>query len=81
MEYKRTYNEADVKELQEWFKTRDYENEIDMGQGIKILNVKLFVENSLNVVLKNFENPTYSGMIYKLYLLREALIEQGKVKN
>lgn len=81
MEYKRTYTEAEVKELQEWFNSNDYEKEIDLGKGIHILDTRLFVENTMNVITKNYENATYSGMIYKLQMLRDALIEQGKVKK
>lgn len=81
MEYKPTYTEDDIKELKEWFSSHEYENEIDMGLGIKVLDIKLFVENSMNVVTKYHKNATYSGIIYKLFLLREALIQQGKVKN
>lgn len=81
MEYKNTFTSAEVEELHKWFLEHEYEDNIDLGQGIRIVDTKLFVENSFNVLTKKNNSATFSGIFYKLQILRECLIEQGKAKK
>ena len=44
MEYKATYTKEEVEELIEWFSTHEYENEIDLGEGQLIKDLKKCVK-------------------------------------
>ena len=81
MEYNRTYKEADVKELYKWFDEQHYDNAVELGHGIDVKDVKMLVDCSRSVALAKYDNPTYSGQIHFLFMVREALINQGKVKD
>lgn len=81
MEYKRTYKKDEVQELYQWFDTHQFENEIELGFGVSVKNVKETIKNSRFIVLEKYDNPTYSGQIQLLFHLRDELIKQGKVKE
>ena len=80
MEYKSTYTAEDVKELYKWFDEQHYENAVNLGHGVNVKDVKMLVDSSRTVALAKYDNPTYSGQIHFLFMVREALINQGKVK-
>lgn len=81
MEYKATYTKAEVEELIGWFNTHEYENEIDLGKGQLIKDVKKCAKALSHTTLTQHHNTTFSGSICNLFRIREALISQGKVKN
>ena len=40
----------------------------------------MMVEGSRTVAFTKHENPTYSGQLHLLFQIKDAMIEQGKVK-
>jgi len=81
MEYKNQYTKKDIKELYDWFDNNEYENEVDLGHGLYVKNVKLMIEGSRHVAEEKYDSKTYSGQFHKLFMLRDELIKQGKVKG
>ena len=81
MEYKATYTKEEVEELIEWFNTHEYENEIDLGEGQLIKDLKKCVKALTHTTLTQHYNTTFSGSIFNLFKAREELIKQNKVKN
>ncbi len=81
MEYKATYTKEEVEELVEWFNTHEYDNEVDLGEGQFINDIKKCAKALSHTTLTQYANPTFSGSICNLFKIREALINQGKVKN
>lgn len=81
MEYKSKYTLEDVTALFEWFDTHECEQEINIGHGQNVFNLDRFVNNSRNMLMQYYDNPTYSGPIHLLEITKEALISQNKVKG
>jgi len=77
MEYKRIYSEADVKALIESVKGLTYEGRLDIGGGQVLINAKEAVANLVSQVEPHIGNVCYSGMIHKLSVVRDKLVEQG----
>lgn len=76
MEYKNTYTEEDIKELYKWFDEQHYDNAVELGHGIDVKDVKLLVDGSRSVAFSQYDNPTYSGQIHFLFMVRDALIKK-----
>jgi hypothetical protein len=70
-----------VEELIEWFNTHEYENEVDLGEGQFIKDIKKCAKALTHTTLTQYANSTFSGSICNLFRIREELINQGKVKN
>lgn len=81
MEYKPQYTKEEIEEIEQWFKTHEFENELDLGSGIYIPDVKKTLIPMLHTARTYYENRTFSGQIHKLFKMREELIKQNKVKN
>lgn len=81
MEYKTTYTKEEIDELDNWFKTHEYEQELDMGHGIYIANVNETVPPMMHTAKTQHENKVFSGQIQLLFKIRQALIDQNKVKG
>ena len=81
MEYKATYTKEEVEELMEWFNTHEYENEVDLGEGQLIKDVKKCAKALSHTTLTQHSNTTFSGSICNLFRIREELIKQNKIKN
>lgn len=79
MTYKPTYTQEEVEELVNWFDTHKYENELDLGQGIHIVDMKTTIPPMRNIALTKYNNRTFSGQIQLLFRIREEIIKQGKV--
>ena len=78
MEYKSAYTAEDVKELYKWFDEQHYDNEVELGHGVNVKDVKTLVDGSRMVALTKYDNPTYSGQIHFLFMVRDALIKQAR---
>lgn len=74
MEYKNTYTIEEVEELYKWFDTHDYPSEIDLGHGVVVKDTKMLVNKSKTIALRKYDNPTFSGQINFLYLVRDEII-------
>ncbi len=79
MEYKREYSQEEARELFEWFNGLKYEGPIDIGHGIVLQNTKYTVNRMIIQTENHTDNPTYSGMIHQLGIIKEELIRQGLV--
>lgn len=79
MEFKTEYTSDELAELFAWFESHKVENVIDMGHGEKIIDVQKCVSSIMAQIKRHPGNPTYLGMTYKLFCIREELINQGKV--
>ncbi len=77
MEYKQKYSEADVKALIDSVKGLAYEGRLDIGGGQVLINAKESVANLVAQVEPHIGNVCYSGMIHKLSVIRDKLVEQG----
>ncbi len=77
--YKPKYTKEEVTALLDWFNTTQYDNEIDLGHGEKVNDVKKCVRVTYNTIQDQYSNTTFSGSIALLYKIKAALIEQGKV--
>ena len=74
MTYKKTYTVEDIKELYEWFDTHGYPSSLDLGHGVVVKDIQLLVEKMRDIALKKHDNPTFSGQINFLYLVRDEII-------
>ena len=79
MEYKAKYTNEELNELFQWFESHKYENQVELGFGEKVVDVKHCVTNMITNIKSNPHHVTFSGLAYKLFCIREALIEQNKV--
>jgi hypothetical protein len=77
MKYKRTYTKQEAEALIQWFDQHKSEQVVDMGHGLVIRDIAKLVAQSRNVVLKKYDNPTYSGQIQLLFNLQEQMIKSG----
>lgn len=77
--YTKEYSLEEIKEIMEWFRTR-YDRlpeSIMINEGLKIPNLKFTVQQYLDFVELNHENPTYAAQVLHLFRMRERLLEQG----
>ena len=81
MDYKRTYTKDEAEELIHWFETHECEQDIDIGQRVHIKNLSLALKQLFHVARTQYNNPSFSGQINLLGRIKDALIEQGKVKG
>ena len=73
MEYKPTYTKEEITELVNWFETHTYEKELRLEGGLYIKDLDVTIPAMLHVSQKKYENKTFSGQIYQLFRIREAL--------
>lgn len=81
MEYKTSYTKEEVDDLVQWFSTHEFENQIDLGSGINIPDLKKTLPNMLHIAQTKHENRTFSGQVNLAFRIRDELIKQGKVKE
>ncbi len=77
--YKSSYTKEEVSTLLDWFNTTQYDNEVDLGHGEKVNDVKKCVHLTSCTIQEQYANSTFSGSIALLYKIKAALIAQGKV--
>lgn len=80
-QYKPTFTKQDVDELVNWFNTHQFEDELDLGNGVSTTNLHQSIKPMIHIAQTKYENRTFSGQIYMLYRIRDALIQQNKVKE
>lgn len=81
VEFKKQYSDGELTELFSWFGSNEYENQVDIGHGQNVFDVAKCVDSMILQIKNHPGNPTYSGMAHKLFVIREELINQGKVKS
>lgn len=79
MDYKREYSKEEVTELVDWFKTRKFEQDLDLGSGLHITELDKTITQFTHLALNSHGNPVFSGPITMLFRIREELIKQKKI--
>ena len=79
MEYKPTFTKEEIDELISWFTTHKFEKELILDKGIVVKDLDKALPPLIHVAQTRYENRNFSGQIFMLYKIREALIKQGKV--
>ena len=79
MAYKPRYTKEEIDELVNWFHSHKVEQTVDLGNGVSTTHVDDTVKPMLHIAEKHYNNPTFSGQIHMLFLIREQLIAQNKV--
>lgn len=79
MEYKKTFTKEEIDELIHWFDTHQYEKELDLGIGVSTKNLDQSIPPLIHVARTKYMSPVFSGQIYMLFRIRDALIQQNKV--
>lgn len=80
MEYKKLYSKEEISEVIQWFKNH-YEQlpeSIYLDKAAYIPDLKRTVRLYCELVVENMNNPTYSGQIRHIFLMREAIEELWK---
>lgn len=80
MGYKPTYTKEEVEELNNWFATHTFENELDLGGGIYIEDLRKTLPPMLHIAMNRYDSRTFSGQVHLVFKIREELIKQNKVK-
>ena len=81
MEYKSSFTKEEIDELEQWFATHEFEQEIDLGSGIHISHVDETLKPTLHIAHAKHDNRAFSGQIHILFKIKEELIKQNKVKG
>ena len=79
MEYKTTYTKEEIDELTNWFSTHQFEQEIDLGNGISTKNLDETLKPMLHIAHTKYDQRIFSGQIHLLFKIREELIKKNKV--
>lgn len=77
--YKQQYSPEEVNELIEWFKARENKlpDSLQVDKATYIKDLKRTLTLYYDIAREHISNPTYSGQINHLLLIREAL--NGKI--
>lgn len=77
MEFKKQYTKEEVQELTSWMENHkdQFPLEFDLDKATHLNNLPQMVHFYNEVALLHVDNPTYSGQIYFLFRLRDALRE------
>ncbi len=79
MEYKRIHTKEEIDELASWFEQRKFDQDIDLGSGLHIVELDKTLEQLIHLSKNNYDNPVFSGPITMLYRIKDELIKQGKI--
>lgn len=79
MKYKRKYTKAEARELCEWFAARmdKLPEKMRLSEAALIKDLPTTVRHYLEIVRLHGDNPTYSGQVYQLFLMRDKLRDGG----
>lgn len=75
--FKKQYLQADLKEIREWFDAHEAElpDTLQLDKATYYKSLKSTVKTYLEIIHLHGDNPTYSGQIHQLFLIREKLQE------
>lgn len=79
MEFKKKYSKEELEELCAWFASRMDKLPADMhlDKAIYVKDFPTTVRHYLEIVRLHGDNPTYSGQVYHLFLMRDNLLAAG----
>lgn len=77
MEYKKQFSLEELAEVEGWLKARweRLPQSLRLNTGVNIPDLKLTLTHYFDVAHDLNDNPTYSGQIYHLFLIRKKLLE------
>ena len=83
MEYKKQYNPEEIKEVTEWFKAHEEQmpKMLDVDKATHISDFPLTVNHYIDIAHAHIENATYSGQIYFLFKMRDAMKEACGIQD
>ncbi len=79
MEFKKKYTKDEMGELCAWFAARldRLPAEMHLDKAIHIKDLPTTVRHYMEIVKLHGDNPTYSGQVYHLFLMRDKLQDGG----
>ncbi len=77
--YKRIYDPADIAEVRAWFAAHEGKlpAELQLDDATRFTRLPDTVTSLLEVARLHEGNPTFSGQLHQLFLIRERLLELG----
>lgn len=75
MEYKKLYSQEEIDELIAWFEAHkeDLPKSLDVDKATHMADFRSTVKNYMDIARLHRENATYSGQIYFLFQMRDAV--------
>lgn len=77
MEYKKHFTTEELKEVIEWFDANREKlpESLNLDNATHIKNFKHTLELYYDIAREHNDNPTYSGQIYHLFQMKEAVLK------
>ncbi len=75
MEYKKLYSQEEIDEITVWFESHKDQlpESLDVDKATHMSNFRQTVSSYIDIARLHRENATYSGQIYFLFQMREAV--------
>lgn len=75
MEYKKLFTKEELKEIVEWFESHwdKLPESLYMDKATYLSDFKRTVRLYYDIAKEHSENPTYSGQIFQLFKMRDAV--------
>lgn len=75
MEYKKLFTKEELKEIVEWFESHwdKLPESLYMDKATYLSDFKRTVRLYYDIAKEHGENPTYSGQIFQLFKMRDAV--------
>ena len=77
--FKTKYTQADIDEIKIWFDRHadQLPTEFVLNESTRYLNLPTSIKSFFEIWNIHHDNPTFSGQIYQLFLIRQKLIADG----
>lgn len=77
--FKTKYTQADIDEIKTWFDRHadQLPTEFVLNESTRYLNLPTSIKSFFEIWNIHHDNPTFSGQIYQLFLIRQKLIADG----
>ncbi len=75
MEYKKLYSQEEIDEIIAWFEAHEDQlpQSLDVDKATHMPDFRNTVKNYMDIARLHRENATYSGQIYFLFQMRDAV--------
>lgn len=79
MDFKKQYIHEEIEEVIAWFEKHknDIPQTLDLDKATHIPDFPSTLHCYIEIAQTHFNNPTYSGQIYTLFRMREAMQQMG----
>lgn len=77
MQYKKHFTSDELKELLEWFDSNQDKlpETLNLDKATHIKDFKRTLKLYYDIAREHIDNPTYSGQIYHLFQMKEAVLK------